>query len=64
VAPRSVELPVRKGEQLGEVRVYAGSKLLASSPLVAAAAIDEPGLWGKTRWYAGRTLHELGGLFS
>ena len=64
VVPRSVGLPVRKGERLGEVRVYAGSKLLASSPLVAAAAIDEPGLWGKTTWYAGRTLDELGGLFS
>jgi len=59
VAPSSVSLPVTKGERLGEVRVYAGSKLLASSPLVAATSISEPGAWGKTRWYAGRTVHHL-----
>jgi D-alanyl-D-alanine carboxypeptidase (penicillin-binding protein 5/6) len=59
VAPTSVSLPVAKGQRLGDVRVYAGSKLLASSPLVAATSISEPGAWGKTRWYAGRTLHHL-----
>jgi serine-type D-Ala-D-Ala carboxypeptidase (penicillin-binding protein 5/6) len=59
VAPSSVALPVARGERLGEVRVYAGSKLLARSPLVASASISEPGAWGKTRWYAGRTLHHL-----
>ena len=36
----------------------------APPPLVAAAAIGEPGLWGKATWYAGRTHDELGGLFS
>ena len=64
VAPASVELPVRRGDRIGEVRVYAGRTLLASSPLVAASSIDEPGLWDRTRWYAGRTLDELGSLFS
>jgi D-alanyl-D-alanine carboxypeptidase len=64
VAPASVELPVRRGQRLGEVSVYAGDELLARSPLVAARSIGEPGLWGKTSWYAGRTLDELGGLFT
>jgi hypothetical protein len=50
---------VTKGDRLGEVRVYAGSKLLATSPLVAATSISEPGAWGKSRWYAGRALHHL-----
>jgi D-alanyl-D-alanine carboxypeptidase len=64
VAPATVELPVRRGQRLGEVRIYAGEELLARSPLVAARSIDEPGMWGKTSWYAGRTLDELGGIFS
>jgi serine-type D-Ala-D-Ala carboxypeptidase (penicillin-binding protein 5/6) len=64
VAPESVDLPVRRGQRLGEVRVYAGGRLLARSPLVAARSIEEPGFWDKAGWYAGRTLDELGGLFS
>ena len=45
VAPTSVALPVRRGQRLGEVRLFAGGKLIARSPLVAARAIDEPGFW-------------------
>jgi D-alanyl-D-alanine carboxypeptidase (penicillin-binding protein 5/6) len=56
VAPAGVALPVRKGQQLGEVRVFAGTKLLASRPLVAAETITKPGLAGRVGWYAGRTL--------
>jgi D-alanyl-D-alanine carboxypeptidase (penicillin-binding protein 5/6) len=59
VAPTAVALPVRKGQRLGELRVYAGGKLLASSPLVADRALTEPDLAGKARWYAGRTLDHL-----
>ncbi len=59
VAPTSVSLPVQRGSRLGEVRVYAGARLLARSPLVAATTVSEPGTLGKTRWYAGRTLHHL-----
>jgi D-alanyl-D-alanine carboxypeptidase len=64
VAPTAVPLPVRKGERLGEVRVYAGPKLIARRPLVAARSIDRPGLVGRTEWYAGRTLHHIAGWFS
>ena len=64
VAPATVTLPVRKGQQLGAVSVYAGSKLLASRPLVASRAIAKPGVVGRTEWYAGRTLHHVAGWFS
>jgi serine-type D-Ala-D-Ala carboxypeptidase (penicillin-binding protein 5/6) len=64
MAPEVVELPVRKGARLGEVRVYAGGKVIARSPLVAARGVDEPGALGKASWYAGRTLDELGDLFA
>ena len=43
VAPMGVDLPVRQGQALGEVRVYERGKLVARSPLVAARSIDEPG---------------------
>ena len=56
VAPTAVELPVRRGQRLGEVRVYENGKLLGSRPLVAAETVDRPGRAGRIRWYAGRTL--------
>jgi D-alanyl-D-alanine carboxypeptidase (penicillin-binding protein 5/6) len=62
VAPSSVELPVHTSERLGEVRVYAGRKLVARSWLVAARAISEPGVLAKARWYAGETLDNVWGL--
>ncbi len=64
VAPTAVSLPVRKGQRLGEVRVYAGRKLIARRPLVAARSIGRPGLIGRTEWYAGRTLDHIAGWFS
>ena len=64
VAPRSVTLPLAFHARLGEVRVYDGGRLVARAPLVAAAAVPAPGLLGKARWYATRTLHHLAGLVS
>jgi serine-type D-Ala-D-Ala carboxypeptidase (penicillin-binding protein 5/6) len=64
VAPTAVALPVREGQRLGEVHVYDRGKLVASSPLVAARSVELPGTAGKVGWYAKRTLHHLGGLFS
>ncbi|HEU0336197.1 MAG TPA: D-alanyl-D-alanine carboxypeptidase family protein [Gaiellaceae bacterium] len=64
VAPTAVALPVAQGQSLGEVRVYDGSRLVASSPLVAANAVAEPGTVGKAGWYARRTIHHLAGLVS
>ncbi|HZR96803.1 MAG TPA: D-alanyl-D-alanine carboxypeptidase family protein [Gaiellaceae bacterium] len=64
VAPPSVALPVRKGERLGRVEVWAGRRLLGSRPLLAARAVPRPGVLGRIRWYGTRTVHHLFGLFS
>jgi D-alanyl-D-alanine carboxypeptidase (penicillin-binding protein 5/6) len=64
VAPSAVSLPVSQGQRLGEVRVYAGSKLIASRPLVATRSIAKPGFIGRAEWYTGRTLHHIAGWFS
>ena len=64
VAPRSLELPVRKGQRVGFVRVYDGRTLLASRPLVARRTVEAPGTAEKVGWYAKETLRNVGGLFS
>jgi serine-type D-Ala-D-Ala carboxypeptidase (penicillin-binding protein 5/6) len=64
VAPAVVSLPVTKGQQLGEVRVYAGRQLIGRMPLVASRSISKPGLLGRAGWYGTRTLHHIGGWFS
>jgi D-alanyl-D-alanine carboxypeptidase (penicillin-binding protein 5/6) len=64
VATSVVSLPVRKGQRLGRVEVYAGSKLIASRPLVATRSIVKPGLVGRAEWYTGRTLHHVAGWFT
>ena len=64
VAPTAVDLPVRRGERLGWVRVYDRGRLVAARPLVAARTIKRPGLGGRIAWYAGRTLHHLGGILT
>ena len=61
VAPVGVELPVSKGEKLGEVRVYDRHRLIASSPLVASRSISKPGTIGRAGWYVGRTAHNMWG---
>lgn len=64
VAPTAVPLPVRAGQRLGEVRIFDGDRLVASSPLVARTSVEEPGVGGKVRWYATRTVHHLVGFVS
>jgi D-alanyl-D-alanine carboxypeptidase (penicillin-binding protein 5/6) len=59
VAPTSVGLPVRRGQRLGRVEVWNGDRLVASSNLVAATSISEPGLAGKAAWFAERTAENL-----
>jgi D-alanyl-D-alanine carboxypeptidase (penicillin-binding protein 5/6) len=63
-APVAVDLPVRRGARLGRVEVYDGTRLVVASSLVAAASVSEPGLLGKTLWYAKRTAHNVWGLFT
>jgi D-alanyl-D-alanine carboxypeptidase (penicillin-binding protein 5/6) len=64
VAPSSVVLPIQKGQRLGRVEVYAGNRLVASSNLVAAASVAEPGLLGKAKWYATQTAENLWGIIT
>lgn len=52
-------LPVRRGQRAGEVRVFAGGRLIARSPLVAAESVSALDRSGKVRWYARRTVHHL-----
>jgi len=64
VAPVSARLPLRKGDRLGEVRVYYGGQLVATEPLVASRSVERPGLRRRASWYAGRTLHHMWGWIS
>jgi serine-type D-Ala-D-Ala carboxypeptidase (penicillin-binding protein 5/6) len=60
----AVSLPVRRGEPLGEVRVFSGRRLVARQPLVAARTVSKPGLGGRVGFYARRTLSHVGGWFT
>ncbi|MEX0851540.1 MAG: D-alanyl-D-alanine carboxypeptidase family protein [Gaiellaceae bacterium] len=55
VAPTATGLPVRRGQILGRVEVYDGDRIIASSNLVAVAAVSEPGVAGKAKWFVERT---------
>jgi D-alanyl-D-alanine carboxypeptidase len=63
VAPSAVRLPVAKGQLLGTIEVRVGGQLLGVRPLVAARSVKRPGLGGRLRWYATRTVHDFVGLF-
>jgi hypothetical protein len=63
-AKRIVALPLRAGEVLGRVRVWSGGKLIGSRDLVATRSVARPGLAGRVRWYARRTVHHLLSFFS
>jgi hypothetical protein len=58
------DLPVRRGDMLGEVSIYDRGRLLGRTPLVAAEDRDEPTAVDRVRWYAGRTVDHIGGWFS
>src|SRR5579859_8200499 len=64
IAPSAVSLPVRRGELLGHVEIWAGNTMIGSRPLVAGRSASQPGVGGRVRWYATRTVHDLWGFFS
>jgi len=64
VAPVEVALPVRAGQRLGTVQVLDRGTVVASSPLVAAAAVPLPDRLDRVGFYAGRTVHHLWGSIS
>lgn len=62
VAPTAVTLPVRRGQRLGRVDILAGGKLLGTRQLLAARSVPRPGVGGRLRWYATRTVKDLWAL--
>lgn len=62
VVPAVLDPPLTVGEPVGEIRVFAGGRLLVRRPLVAGADVPEPSLGRRLRWYAERALDELGGM--
>jgi D-alanyl-D-alanine carboxypeptidase (penicillin-binding protein 5/6) len=64
VAPAAVELPVERGQRVGEVRVYSGKRLVARRALVVGRAVARPGLASRVGFYTGRTLSHIGDWFT
>jgi D-alanyl-D-alanine carboxypeptidase len=64
VAPETVELPVAKGQKLGEVVVLDGARVVARRPLVASRDLSAPSFGERLGWYADRTLDEAGDVLS
>jgi serine-type D-Ala-D-Ala carboxypeptidase (penicillin-binding protein 5/6) len=64
VAPTALELPVKRGTRVGEVRVYSGKRLVARRALVAGRSVERPGLAGRIGFYAGNTVEHVGDWFS
>jgi D-alanyl-D-alanine carboxypeptidase (penicillin-binding protein 5/6) len=61
-APNEVAGPVRSGQRLGRVEVRQGGALVATVPLIAAAALPAAGLTQRTKSWAGRPWVLVGGL--
>src|SRR5262249_10811118 len=61
VVPQALDLPVRRGQAVGQVRIYAQNRLVGARPLVAARSVSAPGFAGETGWYIGRTFSNLFG---
>jgi D-alanyl-D-alanine carboxypeptidase (penicillin-binding protein 5/6) len=64
VAPVGVKLPVKKGERLGEVRIFDRTRLIARSALVASRSVSKPSTLDRAGWYIGRTAHNMWGWVS
>lgn len=48
---QEVNLPIHKGDRLGQIRVYDGSKLIASKALKAQKSAPEIGVFGKLAYW-------------
>jgi D-alanyl-D-alanine carboxypeptidase (penicillin-binding protein 5/6) len=62
VGPAIVDLPVTRGERLGEVRILEGDRVVARRPLVASRTVGDPSFGARASWYAGRAVDEVGGM--
>ena len=61
VVPQALDLPVERGEAVGQVRIYSDGRLVGARPLVTARSVSAPGLAARTGWYIGRTFSNLFG---
>jgi len=61
VAADAADLPVTRGQTLGEVQLLQRGRLIGAVPLVAARSVKGPGFAGRAGWYARRTLHHMWG---
>jgi len=52
-------LPVLRGQQLGEIRIYQGGRLIARKPLLAGRTVERPGALGRAGFYAKRTAQHI-----
>jgi D-alanyl-D-alanine carboxypeptidase (penicillin-binding protein 5/6) len=64
ISPDTLELPVRRGQRVGVIRIYDGDRLVAHRPLIASVGVDDPSVPTRARWYAGRALDEAGDMLS
>ena len=64
VLPGQVDLPVRRGDVLGELRILDRSKVVGRTQLVAAEDREAPSTVERVKWYAGRTKDHITGWFS
>jgi D-alanyl-D-alanine carboxypeptidase (penicillin-binding protein 5/6) len=62
IAPTALALPVADGQTVGRVEVYDDDRLVASSNLVTADAVDDAGFFAKAEWYATQTLSNAWGI--
>ena len=58
------ELPVHRGDVLGELRVLDRDRVVGRTPLVAAEDRKAPSTVERVKWYAGRTKAHIKGWFS
>jgi D-alanyl-D-alanine carboxypeptidase (penicillin-binding protein 5/6) len=52
--PEELKAPVRKGEQLGTLRIFFGSQQISAVPLVAAAEVESRGFFAGLRSFLNR----------
>jgi serine-type D-Ala-D-Ala carboxypeptidase (penicillin-binding protein 5/6) len=64
VATAMVDLPVERGQRLGEVVVADGEEVVARQPLVASRSVPEPGMRERVGWYTDRALDEAEGMLA
>jgi D-alanyl-D-alanine carboxypeptidase (penicillin-binding protein 5/6) len=64
VAPSALDLPIERGQRVGEVRVYSGRRLVGREPLVAQRSVAKPSLGSRVGFYAERTVTHIGDWFT